>query len=369
MQKIAIVLTCAGAGTRAGFNENKLLYKTGGKTVAEKTFDAFFSTGLFSEFVVTSSKEDLTAFTQLFKDKAKIVLGGSTRSQSVRNALKEVESEIVLIHDGARPFVDREIIENCIETVRKFGSAITAIPSVNTVCNAKNGEITAIVGKNNVYDIQTPQGFYTKDIVKAYSCSDEDFPDESSVYLKFIGTPHLSKGNAKNVKLTLKEDFDFDKNIRTGEGFDCHRLVENRKLILGGITVPFDKGLLGHSDADVLTHAVMDSVLSACGLRDIGYYFPDTDDKYLNANSIELLEKVLDLAHGKGYTVKSVSAVIMAEKPKLSPFIEEIKRNLCSVLDIKTDDFGLSATTLEGLGFVGREEGICVHASCVVKEL
>ena len=142
--------------------------------------------------------------------------------------------------------------------------------------------------------------------------------------------------------------------------------MPGRKFVLGGVTIPHEKGLLGHSDADVLTHAIMDALLSAAGLRDIGYYFPDSDDKYLGISSVLLLEQVLGMLEENGFAVHSVSATVMAEKPKLKDYIPIIKQNLCYILKIPAGNFGLGATTLEGLGFVGREEGVCVYASAVI---
>ena len=154
--------------------------------------------------------------------------------------------------------------------------------------------------------------------------------------------------------------------MRFGTGLDCHRLVKDRKLILGGVEIPHDKGLLGHSDADALTHAVMDAILSACALRDIGFWFPDSDEKYKDADSMKLLSEVLGMIKEKRFKVESVSAVIMAEKPKLMKYIPLVTENLANAIHLSTDKVGISATTLEGLGFVGREEGICVHANAVV---
>ena len=157
--------------------------------------------------------------------------------------------------------------------------------------------------------------------------------------------------------------------FRIGHGYDVHKLVENRKLILGGVQIEHTKGLLGHSDADVLTHAIMDAILSSCALRDIGYHFPDTDEKYKGADSIELLKQVLNIINEHGYAVQSISASIMAEKPKLLKIIPTITQNLAQVIGIAPEKIGITATTLEGLGFVGREEGICVHANVTLKRL
>lgn len=378
MEKITLILTCAGSGSRASFKQNKLLEKINGQTVVEKAFYAFYKTGLIDEFIVTASKTDFDELCKVFDKKAKIVLGGETRSKSVKNALTVATGDIVLVHDGARPFVEKNIILSCIESVKKYRSGITAIPSVNTISKIdKNGFITQTVGKSDVVEIQTPQGFYLNDLKHAYTLAGEDdYPDESSVYLKFIDKPHVSTGAKTNVKLTYKEDFltplvGLDKNldVRTGVGFDCHQLVENRRLILGGVEIKHPKGLLGHSDADVLLHAITDAVLSSCALKDIGHYFPDNDEKFKDADSSILLKTALDLIKDKGYVVTSVSAVIMAEKPKLSPYIDSIKNNVASIICAPVDRVGISATTLEGLGFVGREEGICASATVVVKKI
>ena len=369
---VTLIITCAGRGTRAGFKNNKLLESiegvTDGLSVVEKTFNACFNSNLFSQIILTASQEDYPFFCEKFKNNAIIVKGGETRFLSIKNALTHATGEVVLIHDGARPFVTKKILKNCIDGVYKNGSAITAVPEVNTVAKQKDGKIIAVHDKKDLALIQTPQGFYTKDIIKAYNLATRnDYPDDSSVYSEFIGTPYLCEGDVKNIKLTYKEDF--APLQRVGTGFDCHKLVEGRKLILGGIEIPHSKGLLGHSDADVLTHAIADALLSSLSLRDIGYHFPDSDDKYKGANSIALLKEVIKMLNDLNYAPYSISAVIMAEKPKLLNHIPTITQNLAKVLGIEPNMIGIGATTLEGLGFVGREEGICVQATAVVKPI
>lgn len=360
---ISVIIAAAGKGERAGFGKNKLLVSIGGESVLSTTLSVFKNSGLIKQYIITASKEDYDEIKNAFPY-ATVVLGGSTRTESVKNALKVASCPITLIHDGARPFVTEKIIKDCIDTAIKFGSAIPVMPTRNTLIK----EDGTYVGKSGYYEVQTPQGFITEEIKKAYDSIDCTCNDDGEVYAKYIKPVTLYTGNADNVKLTFKEDFKFN-DIRYGVGFDCHKLVENRKLILGGIEIPHDKGLLGHSDADVLAHAVMDAILSACSMRDIGYHFPDNDASYKNADSMKLLNKVLSMADENGFRVHSVSAVIMAEKPKLLKFIPQITENLSTALGISTDNVGLTATTLEGLGFVGREKGICVHANAVVKKI
>lgn len=371
-KQITLILTCAGKGARAGFNKNKLLIPINGETALKRTLRPFLGSGLINQYIITASADDFEEVKKIAGNSATVVLGGDTRSASVKNALKVATGDIVLIHDGARPFVSTKVIKACIDGVIKNGSAITAIPSCDTVLKSDGGYISDYLGKEGLYNVQTPQGFYTKDIVKAYDAvGDKSFPDDGCVYKEVIGIPHICEGDRKNVKLTYKEDFDSLKEnfgCRVGVGFDCHKLTENRKLVLGGVTIPHTKGLLGHSDADVLTHAVMDAILSALSMRDIGYHFSDKDPAYKDADSMELLKTVLFMIDEKGYKVDSVSATVMAEKPKLLPHIPAITSSLANALGISIEKVGIGATTLEGLGFVGREEGICTQASAVLIE-
>lgn len=363
--KVALILACAGKGERAGFGKNKLLVPFNNTTCIEQTYNAFKNSGKIDNTYITVSAEDYDVIKNLFPD-AKIVLGGKSRTESVLNALDLVNEDIVLIHDGARPFVTQKIIEDAILSAQNHGGAIPVIPSPDTVISSNDGQVKDYLGKSEIYLVQTPQAFKTKLIKEAYAHTGmRAYNDDGEVFKSYFGKLHVFNGDAVNVKLTFKEDFHRE-DIRFGVGFDCHKLVENRKLILGGVEIPHDKGLLGHSDADVLTHAVMDAILSACALRDIGYHFSDKDPKYKDANSLNLLQKVMDMVSQKGYIVKSVSATIMAEKPKLLNHIPSITKSLANALDLPVEKVGVSATTLEGLGFVGREEGICTHATAVL---
>ena len=371
-EKITLILPCAGIGKRAGFNKNKLLVEKEGFTALTKMLNAAENSGVFDLIVIAASETDFEEVSALAHGH-KVVVGGSTRTESVKNALSVIDDGIVLIHDGARPFVTERIFTECVETVKKYRSAVCAVPTRDTVLFSDGETVSEYVGKSGLYSVQTPQGFYVRDIKKAYELAgNRVFNDDGEVYKEYIGELHIFKGDINNVKLTYPEDFErltagaqyYEQ--RFGTGFDCHKLIPGRKLILGGITIPHTKGLLGHSDADVLTHALMDAVLSAAGLRDIGYYFPDNDEKFKDADSVKLLKEVISIIEDKGFKITAVSATVMAEKPKLASFIPIIKKNLAKILKISENNIGLGATTLEGLGFVGREEGICVYASAVL---
>ncbi len=368
---VTLILACAGEGKRAGFQKNKLLIDAGGCTVLQKTLSVFIKSGLINQYIVTLSERDINEVSPTLPSGVEVVLGGKTRTDSVKNALIKATGDVVLIHDGARPFVTLKMIKDCIDTAVTFGSAVPIIPVRDTICSSESNKIVDYLGKSGLYAVQTPQGFDRIKLLDAYNNCNKTYNDDGEVYSSLYGKVSTYDGDNENVKLTFSEDFTLLNTLplcKVGNGFDCHRLVENRKLILGGIELPHDKGLLGHSDADVLTHAIMDAMLSACALRDIGYHFPDTDERYKGANSIDLLKRVIELCKGVGYKIKSLSAVIMAQKPKLLPHIPTISKNLSDVLNIDIAEIGIGATTLEGLGFVGREEGICVSATCVMVE-
>ena len=375
MNKVIAIITCAGKGERAGFGYNKLLKDLGGITPFEKCVSVFKNVEEIDEIIITCSSQDLEVFKQkcegIFAD-AKFVIGGATRTESVYNALAKTNDEdFVLIHDGARCFITEKIIKNCISSVKEFGTGVVAIPATDTIAETDGFNKIVKTERKNKYAVQTPQAFISGNLKKAYSMmSDgEEFTDESGLYAKYIGFPKIVDGSPNNKKLTTPEDFCISQNLFVGTGFDLHVLVENRKLILGGIEIPHVKGLLGHSDADVLTHAIMDAMLSAARLGDIGKHFPDTDPKYKGISSMKLLQEVVELINKSGYKFKNVSSVIMAQKPKLAKFVDEIKQNLANALGVDKTCVGITCTTLEGIGIVGREEGIAVQSYCaLVKE-
>lgn len=375
ISSVTAIITCAGNGTRAGFGYNKLLKDLGGVTPFEKCVSAFAKVKKIDRIIITCSKTDLEVFKQKCNGlgvKADFVIGGATRTESVGNALALTgEEDAVLIHDGARCHVTEEIIEKCIDSVLNFGTGVVAIPATDTIAETDGlGKIVKTERKNK-YSVQTPQGFISGNLKKAYSMikDGEEFTDESGLYAKYIAFPKIVEGSPLNKKLTTPEDFTIAENLYVGTGFDLHVLVEGRKLILGGIEIPHVKGLLGHSDADVLTHAIMDAMLSASSLGDIGRHFPDTDPKYKGISSMKLLEEVVKLIASHGYKLKNVSSVIMAQKPKLAKFVDSIRDNLANALGVEKACVGITCTTLEGIGTVGREEGIAVQSYCaLIKE-
>ena len=368
----SVIIPAAGCGTRAKLNKNKVLFVLDGKTVLERAVSAFLGVEGVSEVIVAASKTDMDEFRAILSpidERIKIVEGGATRTQSVFNALKAASGDIAAIHDGARPFVTEELIVRTIAAAKKFGAAVPALPLKETVGFSCDGQTIDKATRGNMYSLQTPQCFKRELLSKAYAAisQGDEFTDDCGPYCKYIGKVALVEGDQKNIKLTYPEDFGSER--RVGTGFDLHRLVEGRKLILGGVEIPHHKGLLGHSDADALTHAVMDAILSAVSERDIGYHFPDTDPAYKGADSMKLLEKVVEIAAKKGYRVSNLSATIMAEKPKLMKFVPAITASLAAALSVPDGDVGITCTTLEGLGIIGEEQAIAVNAYVMMKRV
>lgn len=364
------IITSAGTGERSGLKINKNLFVFDGSTVIEKTVSVFLSVQEIDQVIVTAPKNDLDAFLELFEnnDKVTVTTGGETRTSSVKNALSLVEDGYVLIHDGARPFVTADLIKKCLYKAVIEGNCIPLTPVTDTLAITEN-DVIVKTERAKFSSVQTPQVFKTKEIKQAYDniADGEVFTDDCSVYLKHVGNCHYVLGDPDNVKLTYKKDFENLLDIKSGIGFDLHKLVTGRDLVLGGVRIPHAKGLLGHSDADVVLHALMDAILSSCALKDIGNYFPDTDPEYKNISSAILLEKVLEIVNKQGYKPVNASIVIMAENPKLSPFTDEIRQNIAKLLDVEIGNVGVSCTTLEGVGLVGREEAVASYATVTVK--
>lgn len=367
--KVAAIVLAAGRGERAGLPYNKMLYHIGDKTILDLTLTAFAESGLFGELLCASSPADHDVVCEIaIGYGAKVCVGGETRTESVRRALAKLpaDTDIVLIHDGARPFVTRAVLADAVDAAAEFGSGIVAVPAVDAIKVVENDAIVRSLPKAGLYQAQTPQAFRFREIVDAYARIGGNYGDDCEVYEAAGYTPHIVRGDYTNRKITTPADvFNLASAYRIGFGYDVHRLVDGRELILGGVRVPYEKGLLGHSDADVLTHALMDALLSAAGLPDIGVLFPDTDPAYEGCSSIKLLERVRDMLLERRIRVLGVSCVVMAERPKLAKILPQMIECLARTLRIAPAIVNISATTTEKLGIVGDGQGIAASA-CVL---
>ncbi len=372
---MTVIICAAGKGERTGFNENKILRELNGLPVLSYSLSAFAP--FVDEILVTVTEKDEERINALLSPfpNARIVRGGNTRSESVYHALKEARSDIVLVHDAARPFVTEQIIRDCIDSVKNYGSGVCALPATDTVVFTRANQILSVPDRGTIYTVQTPQGFETKKLLAAYEQAiqaQNTFTDESGVYAAFIEPPRLFVGDVKNKKLTFAEDFSITE--RVGFGVDTHAFYSEKEgapligfITLGGARIPSERALKAHSDGDVLVHALMDALLSAAGLRDIGYYFPDTDEKYRGADSMELLAEVMRLVKEQQLKPRNVSISILAEKPRLSPYIEPMKSSLAEVLSLPLSQIGIAAGTNEKLGYIGEGKGITVYAMVLLK--
>ena len=299
-----------------------------------------------------------------------VVHGGADRQASVQNGLKALpaDCDIVLVHDGARSMVDNLTIENVIASVIQYGTGIASTPVTDTIKRVSaDGTVCETPDRSSLRAVQTPQGFRRELLERAHReiamrCTDD------AALVELLGVPvHLTAGSQSNIKLTTPEDlklaqFYMSGLPRVGHGYDAHRLVEGRDLILGGVKIEWEKGLLGHSDADVLVHAVIDALLGAAALGDIGRHFPDSDPQYKGIFSIELLKATRRILMENGFVIQNVDATLIAQRPKLAAHIPQMRQNIADALGIVPEAVSVKATTTEGMGFEGAGEGISAHA-------
>lgn len=378
--KVSAIICAAGTGERAGFGKNKLLATLYGAPALYHTLKAFDISEV-DEVIVTSSAADYKEIKAMCAPLGyETILGGKTRFAGVKKALEKVSGDIIIIHDGARPFVTKKIIRDCIQTTKEYGSAVCATPVTDTMASVYYGVITDVPKRDTVYAVQTPQGFLSADIKKAYEIAADDgipYTDDSSVYANYIGLPHIFEGDRHNTKLTYREDFTRDApkvvpadGCRIGIGADTHAFGGLDNFVtLAGVRIECDSSLVAHSDGDVVLHAVMDAILSACGLEDIGHYFPDTDKRYKGADSGELLKQVTAMAKEAGFAPVNVSVTVQTEKPKLAPHIDEMAASLAALCGLPADRVAIAAGTSERLGFVGEGLGIVAYASVLMRKI
>ena len=390
-----------------GIDVPKQLFPFGGSTVLGTAIKAFTSLDYIDKVYVVSPEdgsldetyEEITAECERVTGREPgsiaVVRGGATRADSVREGIKAASSDakeagideddaIVLIHDAARPGISEEIIRRNIDTMKRCRAVCTALPSSDStrMINIEKPEYvtelalkesitypimnTNVVRRELIYRTQTPQTFRLSDIVKAHERAVRDgySATDDAMVAEYAGiSVALVEGSTANYKITTREDIQM--TCKTGIGYDVHRLVPGRPLILCGTPIPSNLGLDGHSDADVAVHALMDALLGAAGLGDIGKHFPDTDEKYKGADSMKLLAEVKGMLGN--VRIVNVDVVIIAQAPKLSPYMEQMKHNLSNTLGIPESAVNVKATTEEGLGFTGRGEGMAAMATAAIE--
>ena len=386
-KRVTAVLVAAGSSTRMGFD--KLSFDLGGETVVGRSIRAFAQCPLVSEIVLVAGRNRAFLEQQAAgcAKPVRIVDGGATRAESARNGVLAAQGELVAVHDAARPFVSQAVITAALEAAALCGAAAPAVPVKDTVKRAARGDGKTVPAgcmvhdtpdRSTLYAVQTPQCFDRAAYLEALDELDADkarlVTDDCSLF-ELTGRPvQLTQGDYANLKITTREDLPRpeqkeETKMRIGHGYDVHRLVEGRKLILGGVEVPYEKGLLGHSDADVLAHAIMDAVLGAAALGDIGKHFPDTAPEYAGADSLELARHVARILHENGWKLVNIDSTLLCQRPKLAPYIPAMRRNLADAFGLAVEDVSVKATTEEHLGFTGEGLGIAAHAVALIEKL
>ena len=370
------ILVSGGSGTRMGARENKTLLPVGGVPSCVRAGRTLL--GAVDGLVAVVRAGEEAVFRAVFQKYAlpvsAVVTGGDTRQQSVRRGLDALPGDCseVLVHDGARPLVDGETVRRVLESVRSYGTGVAAVPMTDTVKRADGtGMVQATLDRAGLWRMQTPQGFRRDILERAHRLAKEEMTDDAAL-VEALGEPvRLVRSSARNIKLTDREDW-MTANLlagpalRVGSGFDAHRLVPGRALILCGVEVPYELGLDGHSDADVALHALCDALLGAAALGDIGQHFPDTDERYRGISSLLLTERTRALLAEAGFTPVNVDVTIVAQRPKLAPYIGQMRRQVADALRLPLDAVSVKATTTERMGYEGRGEGISAQASVMV---
>lgn len=371
-KRTAVIIAAAGQGKRVGGPVPKQYLKIGGEHVIIKTLRRFQKMDAIDYiFVVTNHNymefcRELVERFEITKVED-IVEGGRKRQDSVFNAIQAINARkpgvtYLLVHDAARPFVSEEIILNVLKATEKKGAAVACVAMTNSVRKLEtHGDMrhSESVDRRDYFQVQTPQGFRKSILIDAYNKAYDDSyygTDDASIVEHAGYEVEMVDGDYGNIKITTKEDLPMEN--RVGIGLDVHRFAKGRKLILAGVDIPCEKGLIGHSDADVLTHAIMDALLGAAGLGDIGRHFPDTNERYKDISSLVLLAEVKESLDENFYKIGNVDVTVIAEKPKIRPYLEEMTANIADVLDIETSRINIKGTTTEKLGFTGRGEGI-----------
>ncbi len=383
-----VVLLAGGNGSRMGAGRNKVLVPLLGKPALLRAAQAF--AGLVDGMVIVVRSEDEQAVRDLLTSAAipcpvHLTIGGDTRQASVWHGLQALPDtcDKVMIHDAARCLVDAETIRRVMASVESVGTGVAAIPCVDTVKTTDGHErAVSTPDRATLRAIQTPQGFTMNLIRQAHLYAAQDGflgTDDASLVEHMGQSVQLTMGHRRNIKLTTPEDMLMAEaflnsaqplpSLRVGQGYDVHQLVENRPLVLCGVTVPHSRGLLGHSDADVALHALMDAMLGAMALGDIGRHFPDSDPQYKGISSMLLLSHVARLLAEHHARVANADITIVAQRPKLLPYIPQMRQNVAEALALPVERVNVKATTTERLGFEGQEEGISAQAVCLIQQL
>jgi 2-C-methyl-D-erythritol 4-phosphate cytidylyltransferase/2-C-methyl-D-erythritol 2,4-cyclodiphosphate synthase len=411
---VSAIIAAGGRGHRLGGAGPKQLLSIGGRPMLERSVSAFLAHPSIDEIIV-ALPVDLAADPPDYLRRAakpiRVVAGGERRQDSVAKAFHEVaeHADVVIVHDAARPFVNRDLIDRTIAAAAESGAALAAIQSRDTVKRgqlvlrpvldqrggrqaqdelgeplilsvskdeAPTWRVKETLDRESIFLAQTPQAF-RRDVLRDALSFDSDATDEAALAERAGHQVRLVEGDASNIKITTPGDLVIAEAIarggkpartgRAGTGYDLHRLAAGRALVLGGVTIPSDRGAVGYSDADVVCHAITDAILGAVSLGDIGHHFPDSDPRWKGASSLDLLTRAARLIANEGYEVGNVDVTVILETPKLRPHIDAMRQAIAGCLEVAPSAVSIKAKTNEGVDAVGRGEAVAAHAVALLR--
>jgi 2-C-methyl-D-erythritol 4-phosphate cytidylyltransferase/2-C-methyl-D-erythritol 2,4-cyclodiphosphate synthase len=387
--RVGVIIAAGGRGERLGAGVPKQLLTIGGRPILQRSLELFAGLPRVDRIVVVLPAElaaNPPAYLSGLARPVAIVVGGARRQDSVANGFAVIRADVdlVVVHDAARPFASATLVDRVIDAAWEAGAALAALPASDTIklaCEGANGSAVTVertIPRGRVYLAQTPQAFRTEVLAAAVAAAEGTAAatDEAALAEAAGFTVRMVTGETTNLKITTMTDLTvaqallggspWGAAVRVGTGYDLHRLAEGRPLILGGVTIPWDMGLVGHSDADVLSHAITDAILGAVAQGDIGRHFPDTDPRWKGASSLAMLGHAVSVAAAEGFVVSNVDAVVVAERPKLLPHLDAIRASLASVLGVCLDRVSVKGKTNEGVDAIGRGEAMAAHAVAVL---
>ena len=373
---VTALIVAAGKGERLGGALPKQYRPIGGKPVLRRAVEPFLKHAAIRDVrvVIAPGQEHLAADALAGTDVGALIEGGEQRADSVRAGLTAIDGDVVLVHDAARPFCPPEVIDRLLARLEFVEGAAPVLPVGDTLARA-GGQLDEIVDRIGLVRVQTPQAFRLAELQRAYAIWSGDAPtDETSVMRAAGMTVATVDGDPSLEKLTTPADWARAEALlaarlvpRTGLGFDVHAFAGEGPVMLGGISVPHPRGLAGHSDADVVLHAITDALLGAAGLGDIGEHFRPSEAQWKGAASDQFLSHAAALVRGGGAIIDHVDCTVIAEEPKVGPYRAAMRERIAQILGLRADQVSVKATTSEGLGFTGRREGIAAQAVASIR--
>ena len=372
--KTAAIIVAAGRGTRAGGDLPKQWQYVGEQRVVDWTLAAFRSHAEIDQVVLVIHRDDFGRAEDL--EDVLLIQGGATRDQSVKNGLLALEHssfDNVLIHDVARACISKEVIDNVLGGLKLASGAAPAIKVSDALWYGQADMVEDTRSREGLFRAQTPQGFHYSDILDAHKQSNEPAADDVEVARKAGIEVLIVEGHEDNLKITTPEDFARAEkilrgqmDIRLGNGYDVHRFGEGNHVVLCGVRIDHERGLQGHSDADVGMHAVTDAIYGALADGDIGQHFPPSDPQWKGAASDIFLKHAVKLASSRGFQISNIDCTLVCEYPKIGPNAKAMRARMAEIMETDVNRVSIKATTSERLGFTGREEGIAAIATATL---